>query len=234
MRFHFALKMVDVFYQRVIKKGKLQPVYVSQDIENLFHDNRPHRGGMLSLEGADALQGDVMNLRILYRLGLRALGFTWNHRNEAADGVEEPNPGGLSQFGRQLLVEANRLRILLDVSHLSEKGFWDVMELSETPAFASHSNCKTIYNHRRNLSDDQIKAIILKGGVIGLTFVPYFIRKGEKVRTKDLLRHLDHVLSLGGEDHIAFGSDFDGISQTMEDLQNTGDYTHLVNELLKC
>jgi len=233
MRFHYALKMIDVFYERILKPGKLEPVYTAKDIEDLFLNKRGHCGGMLSLEGADALQGDVMNLRILYRLGLRALGFTWNHRNEAADGVEEPNPGGLSQFGRQLLNEANRLGIVLDVSHLSEKGFWDVIELSETPIIASHSNCKTVHNHIRNLSDEQIKAIFQKRGVIGLTFVPSFVRGDEKVSIKHLLQHLDHVLSLGGEDHLAFGSDFDGISQTMDDLQNTGDYHLIVNELLK-
>lgn len=233
-RFYYALKMIDVFYERVVKKDKLHPIFTVKDIEGLFQHPSHSRGGMLSLEGADALQGDITNLRTLHRLGLRALGFTWNHRNEAADGVEEPNPGGLSQFGRQLLKEANRLGILLDVSHLSEKGFWDVIEGSKAPILASHSNCKGIHNHKRNLTDEQIKAIFKQGGVIGLTFVPYFIKDGEKIKIKDLFQHLDHLLSLGGENHIAFGSDFDGISQTMVDLQNTGDYYLLVNELLKC
>lgn len=233
MRFHYALKMIDVFYERIVKPQKLQPVYNALDIEKLFEEKPKYRCGLLSLEGADALQGDIMNLRILYRLGLRALGFTWNHRNEAADGVEEPNPGGLSQFGRELLKEANRLRMVLDVSHLSEQGFWDVIALSETPIIASHSNCKGIRDHHRNLSDDQMKAIFQSNGVIGLTFVPSFISGEKRVTISSLLKHLDYVLSLGGEDHLAFGSDFDGITQTMDNLQSTREYVTLVNELLK-
>ncbi|RKD24301.1 dipeptidase [Ammoniphilus oxalaticus] len=232
-RFQFTLKMIDAFYERIVKPGKIAPIYSTDDIDRLFESSTRHRGGMLSLEGAEALQGELVNLRILHRLGLRALGFTWNHRNEAADGVEEPNPSGLSQFGRSLLREANRLGILLDVSHLSEKGFWDVIERSEAPILASHSNCKKVYDHQRNLTDEQLRAIISKQGVIGLTFVPQFIHRRARVKIKDLLAHVDHVLSIGGENHLAFGSDFDGISRTMSDLEHTGYYYLVVNELVK-
>lgn len=232
-RFEYALKMIDVFYERVVKDGMIIPVYSRKDVNLVLDPSSKLMGAMLTLEGADALQGSLVHLRILHRLGVRALGFTWNHRNEAADGVEEPNAGGLSHFGRELLQEANRLKIVLDVSHLAEKGFWDVIELSQSPIIASHSNCQHIHPHRRNLSDTQLQAIIKNRGVIGLTFVPYFITDKKRVTIDDLLRHLDHLLSFGGENHIGFGSDFDGISRTMADLQNTGEYQLLVDTLLR-
>lgn len=232
-RFEYALKMIDVFYERVIKKETLIPIYSSEDIKLVLNPANRCKGAMLTLEGADALQGSLVHLRILHRLGVRALGFTWNYRNDAADGVEEPHAGGLSQFGRKLLQEANRLNIVLDISHLAEKGFWDVMELTNRPIIASHSNCQTIHQHRRNLSDTQLQAIIKNRGIIGLTFVPDFIAAKEKVTVGDLLKHLEHLLSLGGENHVGFGSDFDGINRTMENLQNSGEYDYLVDTLLK-
>lgn len=232
-RFEYALKMIDVFYERVLKERVLIPIYSAEDVNLVLSPASEFKGAMLTLEGADALQGSLVHLRILHRLGVRALGFTWNHRNEAADGVEEPHAGGLSQFGRQLLKEANRLKIILDISHLAEKGFWDVMDLSDSPIIASHSNCLSIHPHRRNLSDSQIQSIIKKRGVIGLTFVPDFITDKKEVTIDDLLKHLEHLLSLGAENHIGFGSDFDGISRTMVNLQNTGEYQNLVEALLR-
>ncbi len=231
LRFQKALKMIDIFYEQVAKEERIVPIYTSSDMERVLGNAGP-LGGVLSLEGADALEGNILHLRTLYRLGVRALGFTWNYRNEAADGVEEPNPGGLSHFGREVLKECNRLGMILDVSHLSEKGFWDVVALSADPFIASHSNCQSIHYHQRNLNDEQIKAIYQKNGVLGLTFVPDFVAGKMEKNITDLLRHLDHALSLGGENHIAFGSDFDGISSTLTDLGNTADYTNLVNRLL--
>lgn len=231
LRFESALKMIDIFYEKVVRDSKLIPIYNANDMAKVMRDKNL-RGGMLTLEGADALQGSIVNLRTLYRLGVRALGLTWNYRNEAADGVEEPNPSGLSHFGREVVRECNRLGIVLDVSHLSEKGFWDVVELSSDPFMASHSNCLHVHKHRRNLNDEQIKAIYQKNGVLGLTFVPYFVSTGNQVTITELIKHLEHALSLGGEDHIAFGSDFDGITQTMTDLKSMEYYTLLVDALL--
>jgi membrane dipeptidase len=232
-RFDAALDMADKYYEKVICDGRMQPVCSSDDLAGLFTTEETKHGAILTLEGADALEGNIVYLRTLYRLGVRALGLTWNHRNEAADGVEEPNPGGLSIFGRQVVAEANRLGIIIDVSHLAEKGFWDVIEYTQAPIMASHSNCKSIYPHRRNLSDEQLRALFQIDGVVGLTFVPQFISNNENVTIKDLLRHLEHILALGGEDHVAFGSDFDGIDTTMVDLKNTSFYNSLVESLLK-
>lgn len=231
-RFSTALTMVDLFYEKVVgNQDKIIPILNREDLIKLQDSGK--RGALLSLEGADALEGSLEYLRILYRLGLRSIGLTWNYRNEAADGCGERNPAGLSRFGRELISEANRLGVLLDVSHLGEAGFWEVAQLSTQPIIASHGNCRAICNHPRNLTDEQIRMLIKKGGVIGLTFVPQFVAKTEKVTLDDLLMHIYHLISLGAEDHMAFGSDFDGIEQTIIGLENQGDYAHLRQVLLR-
>lgn len=232
-KFDYVLKMIDIYHEQILNNKLMVPILSSKDLKKALHNDTKLRGGILTLEGADALQGKLLHLRTLYRLGVRGLGFTWNYRNEAADGVEEPKPGGLSKFGRELLQEANRLRMVLDVSHLSEPGFWDVIHLTGSPIIASHSNCKTVHSHPRNLTDEQLQAIFKLNGVVGLTFVPSFISCEENVFISDLLRHLEHVLTLGGENHVAFGSDFDGITKTMNDLSNAKQYHGLVNTLLQ-
>jgi len=225
-RFSTALTMVDLFYEKVIKdQSCMVPILGTEDL--LKVKDSAKRGGFLSLEGAEALEGSLRNLRILYRLGVRSLGLTWNHRNEAGDGCGVENPAGLSQFGKELISEANRLGMVIDVSHLGEPGFWEVAQLSSYPIIASHSNCRAIFDHPRNLTDDQIRKLISMRGVIGLTFVPQFVSNKESVTITDFIKHIEHILALGGEDHLAFGSDFDGIDQTIQGLNNQGDYVHL-------
>lgn len=231
-RFSTALTMVDLFYEKIVKdQSYMVPILNANDLLKLKDSGK--RGALLSLEGADALEGSLEYLRILYRLGVRSLGLTWNFRNEAGDGCGERNPGGLSRFGREVIFEANRLGVIIDVSHLSETGFWEVAKLSSKPFIASHSNCRAICDHPRNLTDDQIFMVISKGGVMGLTFVPAFVSKKEQVIITDILKHIEHLLSLGAEDHMAFGSDFDGIDETIHRLENQGDYLHLQEVLLQ-
>ena len=178
--------------------------------------------------------GSLDNLRTLYRLGVRGMGLTWNYRNEVADGCLEPKPGGLTIFGRQVIQEMNRLGMMIDVSHVAESGFWDTLELSDSPVIASHSNVRALCDHPRNMSDHQIDAMIQKDGVIGLSFIPYFNTSEKRtVYVDDLLRHLDYICARGGVEHVAFGSDFDGEDLTFGDLTRASRYEYLLNELLK-
>ncbi len=138
----------------------------------------------MTVEGGEPLEGEIRILRVLYRLGVRGLGLTWNNRNELADGVgEDRTGGGLTSLGRQVVQEMNRLGMFVDVSHLSEPGFWNVMELCTAPVIASHSNCSAVWNHPRNLTDRQIKAIAEHGGVIGVNLVPDFVGHPSAGRT---------------------------------------------------
>ncbi|EFM13139.1 Membrane dipeptidase [Paenibacillus curdlanolyticus YK9] len=222
-------RSVDLFYQQVLSCPKMQLIRNANDLQTA-HANG-HTGALLSLEGVDGLEGDLVMLRLLYQLGLRAVGLTWNYANWAADGVLEPRQGGLTAKGRAFVEECEKLGIILDVSHLTERGFWELADLVNRPFIASHSNAKAICNHPRNLTDDQIKAILAMDGRIGITYVPYFVKAGGGANVADVVRHIDHIVSLGGEDHIMMGSDFDGISEYVEGLTNPADVINLINEL---
>lgn len=164
-------------------------------------------GILLSLEGASPIVGRVEFLRIFFRLGIRCLTLTWNHRNELADGVGVGDAaGGLTEAGKAVVAECERLGIAVDVSHLSERSFWDLMRVATKPVFASHSNFRSLCDHPRNLTDEQAKAIADKGGVICLTFVPTFVG-GDLAQ---FVRHYFHGVELVGEKALGLGSDFDG------------------------
>jgi membrane dipeptidase len=135
------------------------------------------------------------------------------------DGSGADSGSHLSEFGKEVVEEMNRLGMIVDISHLNETGFWDVMELSEDPVLATHSNCKALCGHHRNLTDDQIKALAERGGVMNLSFCAGFIKDGigfgtpetlKKVSIEDWLDHLDHAVGLVGTDHVGLGSDLDG------------------------
>lgn len=162
----------------------------------------------LSVEGAELLDCDVDRLEQAAADGVIAINLTWNNANAiSGSGREEPERG-LSPLGRQFVKRMQELGVLVDVSHLSDPGFWDVMELAEKPVIASHSNARAVWNHTRNLTDEQITAIIKSQGVIGLNFYREFIGLGQDF---DAVRaHLDHILDLGGSACVALGGDWDG------------------------
>ena len=147
--------------------------------------------------------------------------------------IMEESGEGLSQFGEKVVRQMNRLGMAIDVSHLSEKGFWDAAEISEKPFIASHSNAKSICSHKRNLSDEQIKEIINKKGFIGVNFYPPFLTDCDRCGIKDIIKHIEHILSLGGENNIGFGSDFDGVDYLPDGIEGAQDYYKIIDELLK-
>lgn len=226
-----VLKFVDTFHRKVLRPGIVEAIRTKRDLQRVLAGDQ--LGAVLTLEGVDALEGDLTNLRTCWYLGVRAVGLTWNYGNWAGDGVLEPRKGGLTRKGRMLIEECNRLGMILDVSHLSEAGFWELAELTKRPFIASHSNVKELCTHPRNLTDSQIAEIIRSGGRIGITFVPYFVRSLNPVTPADLLRHVEYIASMGGVNNIVFGSDFDGIEQWIQGLENAGKYDTIVNELYK-
>lgn len=229
-RFEVALEMVEIFYNKVVAPSPLlKVVRTKEDILALKEDEI---GAFLTLEGCDAIDQSIVKLQTLIRLGVSSVGLTWNYANFVADGVGEPRGAGLSSFGIEVVKEHNKASIWTDVSHLSIKGFWDVMEVADYP-IASHSNAMAICNHRRNLLDEQILALIKKNGMIGVTFVPQFLSNRETATIDDVIKHLDYICSLGGENQVGFGSDFDGITETTIGLENYSGYEGLVNKLLK-
>lgn len=229
-KFQEVLNQVDYFYQEVLGKNpEMKQIKDWSDIEKL----KDHEiGAVLTLEGVDAIGNDLTKLRLLYQLGVRLVGLTWNYANLAADGVGEPRGGGLTLLGKEIVRMNNEHHVFTDVSHLSERGFWDVMELAEFP-IASHSNAKAICNHPRNLSDEQIKALFQKGGMIHVVYNPPFINDSGKATIDDLIKHIDHFCSLGGVNHIGLGSDFDGIFDKVKNLEDASMTQNLILKLLK-
>lgn len=226
-----AFRAAELYWSGVLDHPDIHPVLDSADLKQARQTGLI--GAILSLEGADALQGNLWALRLLHRLGVRLLGPTWNNANWACDGAGEPRGGGLTKAGRELVAECGRLGIPVDVSHLSDRGFWDVAETAGRAVFASHSNARALAGNRRNLTDEQIRALITAGGLVGLTFVPWFLTDQEPASVDDVLRHVEHVCALGGERHLAFGSDFDGIDRHVAGLAHPGEYPSLAEALLR-
>jgi membrane dipeptidase len=172
------------------------------------------------IEGAEAIDVELKSLDVLYQAGLRSLGIVWSRDNAFGSGVpfrfpSSPDTGpGLSEAGKALVRRCNELKILIDVSHLNEKGFWDVARHSTAPIVATHSNAHSLSASSRNLTDEQIRIIGKSGGMIGLNFANGFLRAdgrwGSENGLDTMLRHLDHLMNLAGEDHVGLGSDFDG------------------------
>ncbi|NOV03088.1 dipeptidase [Paenibacillus planticolens] len=230
--FEQILQMVDIFHRKIVGHPGMHFIQNVKD----WHDVEAGEqvGAILTLEGVDALAGNLTHLRILYHLGVRSIGLTWNYANWAADGVMEPRKGGFTRKGKLMLREFETMGIIADVSHLSQAAFWELVEIYQKPFIASHSNAQKICPHPRNLSDDQVKAIIQCQGLMGITFVPYFVESvNPVVPIQSLLNHIDHVCSLGGERHIGFGSDFDGIEQWVKGLRHAGQYENLIEALCK-
>jgi membrane dipeptidase len=224
-RFQAALNMVNLFHNRIIEPHpEMKFITSKEDIENLSHNEI---GAILTLEGAEAIEEDIGKLETLYRLGVRSVGLTWNWANAAADGALEPRGGGLTNFGCDMVKFLNEKKLWTDVSHLCENAFWDVIEEAHYP-IASHSNAYSICPNPRNLKNDQIESLINKDSVIGITFVPPFLNKKGSAELTDIVRHIEHICSLGGEDHVGFGSDFDGINETVKGLSSYHQYENLI------
>ena len=175
-------------------------------------------GAIFSIEGGEALEGKLSNLNLFFQMGVRLITLTWNYANELADGIMEPRGGGLTEFGVQAVKMMEKLGILIDVSHLSEKGFWNVAEVTQFPFIASHSCVKTLCSHPRNLNDAQIKLLIERNGGMGINFYPPFLTENNKCTIEDILRHMAYVLDMGGQRILGIGSDFDGVDQLPEGI----------------
>lgn len=227
-RFQVALEQIDLFYEQVIGNQNKMKLVTNQS--DLLHLGKGQIGAMLSLEGLDSIQGELMKLRLFYRLGVRLVGLTWNYANEVADGILEGRNGGLTKFGHQVMQEMTRLHMIVDVSHVSEQGFWDVMQYHNFPVLASHSNARAICPHPRNLSDEQIYALIERDGRIGITFYPPFLTHS-KAQLEHVLHQIEYICELGGENHLVFGSDFDGIDTKVVGLEHAGCFPTLLDYL---
>ncbi|WP_047866359.1 dipeptidase [Rubrobacter aplysinae] len=204
--------------------GQFKIVHTAADLQRCLDEEV--MPAVLHLEGADAIDTDLDALHVLYRAGLRSLGLVWSRPNAFAEGVAwqfqrsaDTGPG-LTEAGKELVRACNDLGIMLDVSHLNERGFWDVAALSDAPLVATHSNAYTICAATRNLTDPQLDAIAASDGMVGLNFAPHNLRE-DGVSDKDtslkvMVRQIDYLVGRVGIGRVGFGSDFDGVPVSQE------------------
>ncbi|MEQ2526637.1 dipeptidase [Bacillaceae bacterium CLA-AA-H227] len=229
-QFNVALEQVRLFHEEILQKNEdIKHIKDWSELDKLKEDEI---GAILTLEGVEPIGNDISKLHILYELGVRLVGLTWNSANLAADGALEARGAGLTSFGKEIVRFNNDRQIITDVSHLSERAFWDVMELARYP-MASHSNTKHHCDHPRNLSDSQARAMFERGGMVHVVYHPPFVKKDGNATIQDLIRHIDHLCALGGVKQIGLGSDFDGIDAKIPGLAHAGETQNLINELLK-
>ncbi len=214
-------------YKAELKKGRIEPILTKEDL--MRADKNGGAYSILAIEGGEALGGDTNTLSMYYDAGVRLITLTWNWANEIAEGVCEDRGGGLTDFGRQVVSAMENMGIMIDVSHLSKKGFWDVIDCTEKPFIASHSCVEALCSHIRNLDDEQIKAIIEREGVIGVNFYPEFLSDTGRARAERIYEHIEYILGMNGENSVGFGSDFDGVDLLPDDMSGAEDIQKLIS-----
>lgn len=231
--FEYCLLMLDRFYQELAQNA--DDICFAGNSKDLHEAIRQKKiAAFLTVEEGGVLKGKIEYLRIMHRLGVRLMTLTWNYPNE----IGFPNcqeaycKCGLTDFGQEVVHEMNRLGMIIDVSHLSDQGFYDVARLSAKPFAASHSNARNVTEHRRNLTDDMIKILADKGGIMGLNFANHFLGTSPISQIADMVRHLNHIRSVGGTEVLAMGTDFDGIEPKLE-IPTTGEIGLLADALYK-
>lgn len=229
-----AIDLIEIAKRELKSLENAVLIKSHKDLDDFSRDDKFYY--LLSLEGADPIYDDIFLLDAFYDLGVRLITLTWSTRNFVADGVfESRTKGGLTRFGLELLDRMKELGIIVDLSHISDAGFWDVIENYDGVVIASHSNSRSVNDHSRNLTDDQAKAIAERGGIIGLNVIPSFV--GLNKDLESFIKHLEHFIDLVGINFVGFGFDFvyylydsyEGVSG----IESEKDVPSLVNKLLE-
>ena len=229
----YGLEALNQLYRDVAESKRFTIVTSVKDMEKARKDGKVAL--WLGLEGGEPLEDSLDLFEVFYRLGVRVLTLTWNLRNSIGDGVLERTNGGLTNFGIEVLKKAEEFGIVVDVSHLNEAGFWDVIENATAPIIASHSNAYALCDNPRNLKDEQIKAIAEKDGVIGVNVIPRFVDK-KKPTLDRMIDHIEYIVNLAGYRHVGLGFDFvyylpEGEKKILKGLENETKIPALLEKL---
>ena len=221
-------------------KDKFKIVRSVEEIVNTVKEGKI--AAVRTIEGAYSLDenNSIELLKQYYDLGIRAIAFNWNYSNDLGEGcsrtynddAETPTSGGLTELGKKVALEMNRLGIIIDVSHMAEDTFWDIINVSKAPIIASHAGVYSLRNHRRNLTDDQLKALAKNRGVVGIVLCAGFLTDKEDAYLNDYVDHIDYAVNLIGIDHVGIGSDFDG-AKIPKDIKDSSELYKVTDELIK-
>lgn len=230
-----ALKIIGMLEEKVSK----YPEYITKvtDYESLLAARETGKiAAIQTVEEAGIIGNDLDRINALYERGVRLMTLTWNFENTLGyPNAEDPilHMRGLKPFGIEAVERMNDLGIIVDVSHLSEGGFYDVAKCSKKPFVASHSNARAVCNHRRNLTDDMLRTLADNGGVTGINFYPLFLGEGENAGSVDtMVRHIRHIENTAGIEAVSLGTDFDGFQGSAE-IRDAGEMQLLINGLEK-
>lgn len=227
----------EIMYKNLIKeldKNKNSIELVRNISELNTVEKQGKIGAFLAIEEGEVLNGKVENVKKVYDKGIRIITLTWNYKNK----IGYPNyeyiykDKGLKDGGIEIVEEMERIGIIPDASHLSDGGFYDLIKICKKPFIVSHSNSRSMKNHPRNLSDDMIKLLAEKGGVMGINFCSQFLGNNSVSSIRDIIKHIKHIKNVGGIDVISIGSDFDGIENEVE-IKDTSQMEKLENCLIK-
>lgn len=220
-------------YERQIEKypEKLISVKTNEDIEDVKRFKKI--GLLLTIENGSSIEDKLENVDYFYQKGVRVMSITWNDDNLLGCGAQTKKDCGLTKFGKKYVEKLNKSRIIIDVSHSSQNTFWDVLNISTRPVVATHSCCKALCNHPRNLNDEQIKEIAKNKGIVGVCYCNTFLSENKTAGTKEIAQHIAHIANLVGIDFVGLGSDFDGLeyNDVPMDLRNIGEITNLIQAL---
>ncbi len=186
---------------------------------------------MLSIEGGEVFEKDLSTVEAWRQKGVRMAALLWNNDNRLGYPAKHGDKRGLTDYGVAVVKEMQRVKMAVDTSHLNEAGFYDIFAKTNHAPLASHSCCKALCDHPRNLTDDQLRLLIRNGGYVGVNFYPYFLSDDGKADVKRVAEHIDHICQMGGEKIVGFGSDFDGIEVTPDGLENPAQVPNLLEEL---
>ncbi len=219
-----CISLINTFDRMVYNNHNIKKCVKYEDICN----RSGFINAFLSIEGGECIKS-VSDVEYYYRRGVRLIAPVWNNRNRLASGVDAN--GGVTEFGARVIERMNLLGILLDVSHMNERSFYDATAKTSLPPIASHSCAYSVCPHKRNLTDAQFCLIRDRGGFVGVNFYPQFLCGTGRAKISDILDHIEHFLMLGGEDTVGLGSDFDGIDETPAGLSDIGQIDALISEM---
>ena len=207
--FQRANLQIDFFESEVAKHSDI--IEIALTLDDLIRNASNNKiSAILSIEGAEPLEGKIENVDHFYNRGVRIMSLTWNRENELGFGQATGSEEGIKPFGAEVLQRMEELGIIVDVSHINEAGFWDIHNLTSRPYMASHSNTFTVTPHNRNLRDDQIRAMVDRGGIIGLVLYPLLLSQNDTATIVDIMAHIRHFLDLGAGGNLGLGGDLDG------------------------
>ena len=221
----------DKLYEKFVKELKQNQEHLEWVVDASTFTRSQKQQAILTVEGGSLIDS-LETMDYLCEKKVKVLTLTWNDSNLLATSQMSGDAGGLTPLGKEVLKKMNSLGMIADLSHASDETFWDVMKVTQKPVLVSHSNARSLCNHPRNITDDMFLALCENNGVLGINFYPPFLEnQPQKADLESIFHHIEHFLELGGENHIGFGSDFDGVDFLPKGITGFSSFSQIISEM---